>query len=337
MKKVAIVGAGLIGLERLNAVKLLEDCGREIKITGIYDPYHKKINEIAKQYNVNVFSDVNELIKTEPEWVFVAIPHDTAPPIVSDFLQRGFKVLIEKPLGRSVEEAETIMKSIKYPDQLFVGFNYRYYDCISMALKDAANGVFGDLISVDIVMGHGGSPELANSWKIDPIRAGGGCILDPGIHLLDLCRIIAKGKIKPVSGVTWEGFWKTGIEEEAHILLEGDKFLINLQISIARWRSTFILAIRGKDGYGIVSGRGRYYGRQSYTRGKRWGWQSGVSQRDSEELILGTASEDSFTKELNALFYPDKSEFLKPCTASEALETMKLWESILKVVKPIGK
>ena len=336
MRKVAVIGLGLIGLERLRAIKLLIDCGREIEITGIYDPFYKDIEKLAKEYNTKAYSDLNELIKTDPIWFFVAIPHDVAVDIVIELLKKDFNVLIEKPLGRSVQEAKKIIKAIRRPEQLYVGFNYRYYDCISLAMKDVQDGKFGPLISVDVVMGHGGSADLLNSWKLDPKRAGGGCILDPGIHLLDLCKIIANNNIKPISGLSWEGFWQTGIEEEAHILFECNGFIINLQVSIVKWRSTFILAIRGQEGYGIVSGRGRYYGRQSYIRGKRWGWLSGVSQRDSEELVLGTAADDSFTKELNALFFSEFHNYLKPCTAEEALETMELWEDCLKVVKPIG-
>lgn len=335
MKKVGIIGLGLIGKERLKAIKLLHDCERDIVITGLYDPYSKEADHLAKEFKTKAYNNLESLIDIKPDWFFVAIPHDLVVEVVPKLLKTDSKVLVEKPLGRTVKEAAKLINLTKYPDQLYVGFNYRYYDCISLALKDINEKRFGKLISIDIVLGHGGSPELKNNWKLDPVRAGGGCILDPGVHLLDLCRIISNGKIKPVSGLSWKGFWKTGIEEEAHILLRCEGFIINLQVSIVRWRSTFIMAIRGEDGYGIVSGRGRYYGRQSYVRGKRWGWLGGVTQRDSEELILGSAVDDSFVKELNALFFPNSHEYLKPCLAQESLETMKLWEECIKVVKEI--
>jgi predicted dehydrogenase len=180
-------------------------------------------------------------------------------------------------------------------------------------------------------MGHGCNPNIKDSWKLDPIRAGGGCLIDPGIHLLDLCQLMSKDKIKVRCGWSWNGFWKTGIEEECHFLLEADKFLINLQVSIVKWRSTFRIEINGDKGYGIIEGRNRSYGKQRYIFGERWGWQKGCSQVESEILVSEESGEDVFTREIESLLYDVKST-LRPCSGKEAMENMKLLEECRKSI-----
>lgn len=338
MKKVAVIGAGLIGKERLSALKNLKESGYEIEITGICDPYCKNINEIADKYKTKVINDLDELIKTNSDWYFIAVPHDIASEIILKLTKTNSKILIEKPFGRSLEEANELFNILKNPNQLFVGFNYRFYECISMLIKDIKENKFGSLVSIDFLLGHGGSPALKDGWKLDPVKAGGGCILDPGIHLIDLCRIITDGNMKPAGGLTWSGFWKTGIEEEAHVLFESGNTIINLQLSVVRWRNTFHISANGTDGYGNVSGRGKFYGKRTYTTGERWAWMDKkVSQKETEKEFIGGDDDDSFTRETLGLLFPEKSkEFLKPCTAIEALENMKIWNECMSVVKKAG-
>ena len=103
-----------------------------------------------------------------------------------------------------------------------------------------------------------------------------------------------------------------------------------MQISIVKWRSTFRIEINGDDGYGIIDGRNRSYGNQKYIFGKRWGWQSGKSQLESEELILESNGEDVFIKETESLLFGNKSDWMRPCSLSESFENMKLLEQCRK-------
>ncbi|MBI3591361.1 MAG: Gfo/Idh/MocA family oxidoreductase [Candidatus Melainabacteria bacterium] len=336
MKKIVTIGTGLIGKERLKAFKLLKDLGRPIELAGIYDPYNKEIENIASEYTTKAFSNIEDLISASADFYFVATPHDVAIDIVEKLLASGKKVLLEKPLGRSVSEANKLVSASKYPGQLWVGFNYRFFDGIMEALKDLKRGYFGSLISINFILGHGGEPEMKNSWKLDPIRAGGGCLFDPGIHLLDICNLIAKmtnNNLEVKGSVSWSGFWNTGIEEECHLLLKANNFVINLQVSIVKWRSMFTLEINGTDAYGIVTGRNRSYGNQKYIRGKRWGWLKHKNQKDSEELVSETDGNDVFSKEMDALVFQNDQLFIKPCSSEEALENMKLWERCLKTLE----
>jgi hypothetical protein len=86
------------------------------------------------------------------------------------------------------------------------------------------------------------------------------------------------------------------------------------------------LEVNGTEGYGIVEGRGRSYGPQSYRTGVRWGWQSDKSQAESEILVVDKDTcEDSFFKETLSVLGESKN-YSSPCNHSEALLVMELLE-----------
>lgn len=329
--KIAVAGAGLIGKERLSALSQLKKEGFDVEISGIFDPYNKDIAAISEKYDTKVYASFDEVIKSKPDWVFIATPHDTAVELTKTSLSNNIKVLIEKPLGRNLEEAKEINKYCKTEDDLWVGFNYRFFEGVNALLKDVANNKFGKLISINFILGHGCSPNITDGWKLDPIKAGGGCLIDPGIHFIDLARIMTNDNLKVINSMFWSGFWKTGIEEECHLLFEGDKCIVNMQISIVKWKSTFRIEVNGEDGYGIVDGRNRSYGKQSYITGKRWGWQNAKNQKDSEILECETDGENVFYKETKELLFPSENEIIKPCTLSEGIRNMELLNESYKL------
>ncbi|MGH7815723.1 MAG: Gfo/Idh/MocA family protein [Candidatus Binataceae bacterium] len=330
MIRVAVIGAGLIGRERLTAIKQLAAENLPVQLAGICDADRALGEKTAAEFGAPAFANVDEILRTEPDWVIVALPHDTAVGVALEALARGHSVLMEKPMGRDLDEARRLFAA--GGDRLRIGFNYRFFPGIRRALQDARRGAFGKLIAANFILGHGGSPGQEKTWKLDPIRAGGGCLIDPGVHLLDLCNLLQPGGIEVVGGTSWAGFWKTGIEEDVQLILRGaDGLSIALQISIVRWRSTFSLVLHGEDGYGEVAGRNRSYGPQTYRTGPRWGWQSAANQAASEKTVVQSGGLQVFADELRALFFPPSSSedaWPAPCAAREALATMELLDKI---------
>jgi predicted dehydrogenase len=326
--KIALAGAGLIGKERIVAINNLIQRGFEIDFIGVFDPLIKNKNDLTNKYKIKFLDSEEDLFKHSPDWLFIAIPHDDAVSLCIKGLKNNVNVLIEKPLGRNLKEAQEIYSNIKRDNQLYVGFNYRFYDGVKSLIKHIDEGKFGNLISINMILGHGCNPDITKSWKLDPVKAGGGCLIDPGIHFIDLCRIFSNDNIKSCKGYFWDGFWKTGIEEECNIMFDCNKFIVNMQISIVKWRSTFRIEVNGDEGYGIINGRNRSYGIQKYYFGKRWGWQSGKSQIESEELIVEDNGEDVFIKETQNLLYPENENSVHVCNSLEALRNMEIFEMI---------
>jgi predicted dehydrogenase len=183
--KVCQIGAGLIGQERIKALLGLLKSGRHIELCTVYDPYLKDKPDALQKPGLHFADSLEEVFSFKPDWIFISTPHDVAAELAKQVLSRGPNVLLEKPMGRNAREAKEIVSYQIRKDQLYIGCNYRFYDGIAAAFRDMSQKLFGNIISVNMVLGHGGNPKDRMNWKLDPEKAGGGVLIDPGIHLID--------------------------------------------------------------------------------------------------------------------------------------------------------
>lgn len=320
MNFLVIGGAGAIGKERISALLKLKEQGWNIGNIYSYDPKHANNQKGVMAINENF------IIFDKIDWVFIATPHHVVNDWVEIVSQWGSKILIEKPLGRNYEEARLIFS---HSPNIYVGFNYRFHMGIQRLREDILSNTFGKIISINMILGHGGKPEDKDSWKLDSIKGAPDALLDPGIHFLDLLNFFFPRRAIPQYCKSWSGFWGTGIKEEIHLILDINGFPVNLQSSIVKWRNTYRIEINGTEGYGIVEGRGKNYGLQSYHRGNRWGWQNGKSQRESEELVTIDDCENSFYYETKSLLFGGSDN----CDSIDALDTMKLYSDSIGLLK----
>jgi len=331
--KFLVIGNGAIGKKRIDALIKL-GCSNifvydNILSEDIFEYTVVITNELGFN-KIQMISADNDIFKNSPpDWVFIATSHSAATEWAKVALQWGSKVLVEKPLGRNYQETQDICSYIKYPNQLFVGFNYRFYKGVRFLCRDIEENKFGNIISINVVIGHAGSPEDKHSWKLNSFDGSSDSLLDPGIHVLDILNSLFPNKIKPLGGKYWSGFWDTGVKEEVHMLYTAGDSIINFSSSIAKWRNTFSIEVNGTDGYGCLNGRGGNYGIQSYVRGKRWGWNKTESQRESERLVSESDCSDSFLVETESLLKGSKLN----CTATEALATMKLYDESIRILQ----
>lgn len=312
-----IIGNGIIGKKRIEALKKLK--AGNIYLYDIILP--QRIEEGIQIADENTFRDKS------PDWVFIATPHYAAKDWVNVASQWGSHILLEKPMGRSYREAFDIYHSLKYPEQLYLGFNYRFYDGVVKLMRDIASERFGKIISVDMCLGHGGKPEDRTSWKLNPFEGSPDSLLDPGIHFLDLLNCMLPNEIVPLYGKSWRGFWKTGISEEINLMLDGGGFPITLNTSVVKWKNTFRIQVNGTNASGVVDGRGGFYGKQIYVVTDRWGWMKEKSS--PAKIEVESDCENSFYDETQSLLMDRAYN----CTAKQALDTMKLYDNCLKVIK----
>jgi predicted dehydrogenase len=326
MIRVAVMGCGGMGQKRIQALKTLErdgssdGQGRQVKYIGVSDE--------ARYLD---YESLDEILLDKPDWIIVCLPHDVAVDVAGQALGEGVNVFMEKPMGRNVAEAEMLDAAARIQEhQLRVGMNYRFYPGVVALMKDLKSGYFGDLISVEMTLGHGGKPGDEKTWKLDPKR-NGGALLDPGIHLLDLVLQITPEITKHFHATSKHAVWLTGIAEEDTAVIAGERGAVfTLTSSVVRWRNTFRIQVNGTDGYGIVERRGGNYGPQSYRRGKRWGWQNSGSHWPEDWVVRQANCESVFADELRELFFPSGKE-PHVCTSVEALETMKLYDRLATI------
>jgi 1,5-anhydro-D-fructose reductase (1,5-anhydro-D-mannitol-forming) len=290
--RIVVIGCGLTGNKRLEAIDRLEGA----TLAATIDPHRTPASKTAAPH----YRSLDELSPDSYAAAVISVPHDAAPELTEAVLSAGKTVLVEKPLATSSEVArrlELLASNVRAPS--FVGYNYRFLPAVRAVVKSALAGRLGKLRSIDILIGHGGHPDSAKEWKLDVGRAGGGVLLDPGVHLLDLLLQLAPD----VSCSAVEGtrdFWGTGVEEDVAVVFRGESLLVTLRVSHIRWINTFRMEVFGDEAYSIAEGRGGNYGPMTVRFGKRWGWagNAGVTQRESETVQEFGIADRSFQDEL---------------------------------------
>jgi glucose-6-phosphate 3-dehydrogenase len=325
--KFLICGMGLIGKQRLQAI-LDSKLAQQIYI---YDPY---LESLPASYvgQVSGLTEIPPPDEIQFTHVVIATPHDQSLKILEKVVIHKPRILMEKPMGRNLIETEKIVNLTKACD-LSVGFNYRFMEGIEKLKKILSQDELGEINSVRIDLGHGGSPEDAASWKLNKESAGGGSLLDPGIHLIDLIMFLfnKKSDAIEIDGANyWSGFWNTGIEESSMVIGKVGKIPFNVISSTVAWRTRFVIEVIGSNGYVTVTGRGRSDGPQRITIGRRWGWQHAKSQLESEESAIVMIKDTSISKETIAWLNKSK----QVCSLAEGFETMKFYEKILSRKRP---
>ena len=335
--RVIVVGLGLIGRQRAQALDRIDGARLVATIDPVVDPPHTETP-------VPHHRSLEEFPIESYDCAVVAVPHDVAVDTVRRLLRAGRPVLTEKPLGVSsadARELEALADVLERPS--FVGYNYRYLPAIAEMLCLAQSGALGRLRNLDMLVGHGGHPHSGEGWKLDPIRAGGGVLLDPGVHLLDLLLRLTPD-VRCTNIEASRGFWPTGIEEDVVATFRDHRTISTVRISHVHWVNTFRVELFGEDGYAIAEGRGGNYGPMSLRTGERWAWTRAdvASQRESEQTRSFGERNDSLHDELADVVArwrgaePSPTQPW-PATMSEAREITELCEQLYARIAPGGR
>lgn len=265
--RVGIVGAGLIGVKRAQSIKELK---QDITVM-IADVDQKRAAAFGKKYHCDWTTSWRKLInRSDIDVVIVATPHKFLMPVILNALKNKKHILCEKPFGRNGKEALKMFRAAKkYNCLIKVGFNHRFHPSLMKAKEIFDKGGIGRLLVIRAKYGHGGRLGLDKEWRASKTIAGGGELIDQGVHLIDLCRWFA-GDIKEVFGKMSQKFWPVEVEDNAFVLMESEKKVsIQFHASWINWKNTFSFEIFGDKGFLIIEGLGRSYGKEKLFWGIR--------------------------------------------------------------------
>jgi predicted dehydrogenase len=337
--RVLVIGHGLIGKQRALALASLEKSEQHsgLRLAGTVDPIERRADLFP---SVPHYSQLSLVPAASFDAAVIALPHHLASDVARQVLSAGKPILIEKPLAlhtAGAKELEGLAKRV--PLQSFVGYNYRFLPTMQKVFELVAGGGLGELRSIDMFIGHGGHPRSTEDWKLRPETAGGGVLIDPGVHLLDLALQVVPNLTCTAAEAT-RGFWKTGIEEDVAAILKSDRVMVSVRVSLIRWVNTFRLEFVGEDGYALVDGRGGTYGSQTLRIGRRWGWNdgSGRTQRATEEVFDFGSANTSLDEEMSAVALAWRTGQVAanrphPATMSEGVDVAALCESMYSLIR----
>ena len=253
--RVAIVGCGLIGAKRAEAL------GAGDELVACHDLNAAAAGRLCELHGGEACASVEELLGLAPDVVIVATTHDRLSEFSERALGAGAHVLVEKPAGVSLAQVEHLIECRQASGRLVkVGFNHRFHPGIARAVHEVRSGRHGELMHVRARYGHGGRLGYEREWRADPAVSGGGELLDQGVHLIDLSRWFL-GDFTEVRGHVATYFWQMPVEDNGFLWLENvHRQVAWLHASCTEWKNLFSFEVFGRDGKLQVDGLGGSYG-----------------------------------------------------------------------------
>lgn len=261
---VAVIGCGLIGGRR--AAEAARDA--RSRCVAVADPNVGAAARVAAGSGAAVEAGWRAAVaRPDVGAVVVATPNAFLEEITVAALAAGKHVLVEKPMGRSLAEAERMLAAARRADRVLkVGFNHRYHPAIAEARRRFERGEIGRAINARARYGHGGRPGSEKEWRGNRELAGGGELTDQGVHLVDLFHWFLG---EPATAFAWlqTAFWPLAdLEDNAFGMFRyGSGAVASFHASMTQWKNLFSLEIFGTGGALVIEGLGRSYGVETLT------------------------------------------------------------------------
>ncbi len=199
--RVVIVGAGMIGAAHLRAAR---DAGADV--IGVVASTPERSLQVAEEWGVPTgFASFDDALASKPDAIHICTPNDTHAEYAIAAAKAGIHLLLEKPIGMSVDEGERIVKAVRQAGIIAtVPFVYRFHPMVREIRARRIAGELGDVLLV-----HGtylqdwlASPD-ASSWRVDPLTGGPSrAFADIGSHWADLAEFVTGERFVSVASAT---------------------------------------------------------------------------------------------------------------------------------------
>ena len=180
--RIGCVGVGWIGRHRMQSV--LEQCACDV--VGIVEP-QLDLAQAAKEAagdDAEICS-FDELLRSDVDGIMIATPSALHVDQTVAALEGGKSVFCQKPLGRNCQEAQRAIEAARTADRLLsVDFSYRFVRGLQQIRDLVRSGELGRVYVMELMFHNAYGPD--KPWFYDSKLSGGGCLIDLGIHLVDL-------------------------------------------------------------------------------------------------------------------------------------------------------
>jgi predicted dehydrogenase len=202
--RLGFLGTGWIGRNRLQALA----ASGLAEIAALADPADDCLRAAAQDAPGAqlLAGDLDALLAAGLDGIVIATPSALHADQAVAAVAAGVAVFCQKPLGRTAAETARVVAAARQAD-LLLGVDLCYRHTVAArAVRDAvARDALGPVHAVDLVFHNAYGPD--KPWFTDPQLSGGGCVIDLGIHLVDL--------------LLWTLRWPEVRHVEAHRWLRG--------------------------------------------------------------------------------------------------------------------
>lgn len=321
--KVGIAGYGVVGKRRRQFI----DQRPDMRTISVCDQLFE--SDGALPDGARCHRHYSGVLNDDIDILFVCLTNDLAAEVTIAGLKKGLHVFCEKPPGRDVADIARVVECArKYPNlKLKYGFNHRYHDSVRDALAIVRGGTLGRVVNLRGVYGKSAIIDFRSPthWRTIRTKAGGGILLDQGIHMVDLMRLFAGNDFTDIRSFISNGFWNHDVEDNAYALMRTRTGVVAmLHSSATLWRHRFELDMTLEKGSMILSGilsGSKSYGDETLTVARATPNDAG----DPKEEISRYDNDPSWAHEIADFMEAIvQNRSIVDGSAAEALATMRL-------------
>lgn len=160
---------------------------KEGAVVAVSDPNTAIAERFAAQLGCRAYSDWKTLLEEQkPDFVFAFAPHCEMKAMALELIARGFPFAMEKPMGMSADEVETIAAAAEKAGAFCaVPFVWRYSDTVARLKESILSGKVLHM-SYRFVAGPPSRYLESSEWMLSERTAGGGCMTNLGVHFIDM-------------------------------------------------------------------------------------------------------------------------------------------------------
>ena len=316
-----------MGQIRHQVISAFED----VQVQLIYDPEIVD-TEIEKAQNSDQIIENPEI-----DAVFTCTPNYLNKPLTIQSLKAGKHVFCEKPPAFTAKDIEEIRAVEKESGKvLMYGFNHRHHASIKYMKKLVDDKEFGKILWMRGRYGKSVDETFYDNWRAKKELAGGGILIDQGIHMLDLFLHLG-GNFDNVHASVSNLYWNLSVEDNVFATLENTKtgLAASLHSTMTQWRHLVSLEVFLEKGYLVLNGlktSSNAYGEEILTIAKNRSTAPAATWKDEKNITYHT--DESWESELTEFFSAIKSNReVKLGNSSDALKLMKIVDKIYSFKK----
>ena len=183
--RLGLVGVGPV-VERyhLRAVRGVP----EVRPAVAVDLNEERARQFAKRQGFPLSTTRLQDLFGQVDLAIVALPNGVHASVTCELLSNGIHVLCEKPMARNVQECQTMIEAARSGGaKLCIGHNRRFRNNVTLAKRLMEKGIVGEVNRIEAEEGSTADWPRSPAY-FDPVQAGGGALIDVGIHSIDLIR-----------------------------------------------------------------------------------------------------------------------------------------------------
>lgn len=323
MYKVGIIGFGKMGRIRADAVRA-SGLGEVVLVND-----QEKPDDIEIAYTDDAEAIINN---GDIDTVFVCTPNYLNKTMTIAALNAGKNVFCEKPPAFTAKDVEEIIEIERSSGKkLMYGFNHRHHSSIKHIKNLVASGEYGNILWMRGRYGKSVDQSFFDTWRAKKESAGGGILLDQGIHMLDLFMYLA-GDFDEVKAFVSNLYWKLDVEDNVFAMFRNNTtgVVASLHSTMTQWRHLFSLEIFLEKGYMALNGlktSSGTYGDEILSVAKNRTTAPAATWEDEERITYQI--DMSWRSEIDYFFNAiEKDEAIETGSSQDALNLMKIMDKI---------